>query len=137
MIHITLLQKPTLDEKMVMRRGTSAVDWWLGISKRFSCFSKSRSAPLSATSYPDDQAQQETIEHSQEKKNSSICQNSSGWARASGERRASQTRDTGIAYRLFSVTQITLRIQIATSAGRAILRSISSFYSSLRSSLLL
>ena len=26
------------------------------------------------------------------------CQNSSGWARASGERRASQTSDTGIAY---------------------------------------
>merc|ERR1719239_104512 len=91
MIHITLLQKPTLEEKMVMRSGTSAVDWWLGISNRFSCFSKSRSAPLSATSYPADQAQQETIEHSQEKKNSSICQNSSGWTRASGERRASHT----------------------------------------------
>merc|ERR1719187_2477088 len=58
MIHITLLQKPTLEEKIVMRSGTSAVDWWLGIIKRFSFLSKSKSAPLSATSYPANQGRQ-------------------------------------------------------------------------------
>ena len=56
-VSITLLQKPTLEEKIVMRSGTSAVDWkvkeiselfldcvhnrtwWLGIIKRFSFLS--------------------------------------------------------------------------------------------------
>ena len=31
MIHMTLSANRLLAEKMVMQRGTSAVDWWLGM----------------------------------------------------------------------------------------------------------
>ena len=36
MIHMALPAKPDRAVKMVIMKGTSAVDWWLGISSRFS-----------------------------------------------------------------------------------------------------
>ena len=90
MIHMTLLVNPSLLVKSDMRRGTSAVDWWLGRINSFWCFILSRFSPLSTMLNPADQLQQVTMDNIQLNITSSIIQNTLGLRQYVGENKIIQ-----------------------------------------------